>query len=98
MSARTPLRRCHFQQPFPLEEQIMNHTLRSSTALSINVGVALMIAAAANKSALAAITVKNITANTTIFSDDGFEDDTVGNHPNAPTAGTWNTPATTTTG
>jgi hypothetical protein len=57
-----------------------------------------MIAAAANKSALAAITVKNITANTTIFSDDGFEDDTVGNHPNAPTAGTWNTPATTTTG
>jgi PEP-CTERM motif len=42
--------------------------------------------------------VDNTTTLTTLFSDDGFEDDTVGMNPNAPTTGTWVKPAQTTSG
>jgi hypothetical protein len=45
------------------------------------------------------IKVENITpASPTPFLDDGFEDDTVGTNPNAPTVGSWVKPSQTTAG
>jgi PEP-CTERM motif len=45
-----------------------------------------------------AIVVTNSTTASTLFADNGFEDDTVGTNPNAPFIGTWIKPVETTTG
>jgi hypothetical protein len=44
------------------------------------------------------ISVTNTTTNTVVFSDEGFEDDTVATSPNAPTVGSWVPLPQTTTG
>jgi hypothetical protein len=76
----------------------MKHALRNIASLSRNCGIALVIAAGTINPAFAGIKVVNTTTNATIFSDNGFEDDTVGNNPDAPAIGTWTTPASSATG
>src|SRR5690348_4607182 len=53
------------------------------------VAALMAIAAISHPAQAGLISVTNTTTATTIFSDDGFEDDTVGNNANAPAAGTW---------
>src|SRR5262245_60605929 len=64
----------------------------------LGLSAVLLVCVAVNSARAGLITVTNTTTNTTIFSDDGFEDDTVGTNPNAPTIGSWVKPSQTTVG
>ncbi|MCC7086184.1 MAG: hypothetical protein IT427_14370 [Pirellulales bacterium] len=55
----------------------------------LGLSAAAMVGFIVNSAHAGLITVTNTTTSATLFSDDGFEDDTVGTPPNAPAIGVW---------